>query len=414
MAIDLSPFGWAGLSLSLDLHDLVRSLPSWRHLNILQDANATALLFPNAPLTSPDISGSFIPGYTKGAILNSKGSYSNIYYGRRTLYKCKSLVGDRLDVSRWVPPHDIAIKEIYLNITKEEDTASPQSRHDAYEDEISAILYEAVIHVLVYKSLDFVGLSRYTPRMYEIVAEAVPPSDSPTHITSIWFCMELLKGSTMDEYLRKYLVKSNRARNEVILTDFLIQCAVVLNHLQTKLRFHHRDLKLNNIYQREPSTGIRAPLTLPNGVKWVPTLDLVLLDFGFSCIACGSISRTPRSTLVGAGSWFTLDDDCCKEGRDMAQLIFSLHCHFPLQDYVGADYLSFFRHVMMATDHGRPIQILNGFTPDGHLLAAGAPFDYHNGIYHFLKRNSVDIPLCKPSVFLDLLCDLGGFIPEGT
>jgi len=413
MAIDLSPFGWAGLSMSLDLRDLVRSLPSWRHLNILQDASATALRFPNAPLTSPDVSGSYIPGYTKGTLLNSKGTYSNIYNGRRTLYKCNSLVGDRLEVSRWIPPHDIAIKEIYLNITKEEDAASPQSKHDAYEDEISAILYEAVIHVLVYKSLDFVGLSHYTPKMYEIVAEAVPPSDSPTQITAIWFCMELLKGSTMDEYLRKHLIKSTnsvtKARNETILTDFLIQCAVVLHHLQINLRFHHRDLKLNNIYQREPANNRRVPLTLPNGVTWVPTLDLVLLDYGFSCIACGSISRTPRSTLVGAGSWFTLDDDCCKEGRDLAQLIFSLHCHFPLQDYVGPEYLAFFRNVMTATDHGRPIQILNGFTTDGHLLTAGQPFDYHNGIYHFLKRNSVEIPLCKPSVFLDLLCGLGSF-----
>ena len=409
MALDLSPFGWAGLTLSSNLRDLVRSLPTWRHLNILQDADSNSLQFPNAPLSSPDISGSYIPGYTKGALINSKGSYSNIYKGRRTLYKCKSQVGNRLEVSLLVAPHDIAIKELYLNITKEEDAASPKSKHDAYEDEISAILYEAVIHALVYKSLDRVGLSRYTPKMHEIVAEGLPPHDSPIQITAIWFCMELLNGSTMDDYLRKHLVKSTgtftRLKNEAILTDFLIQCAVVLHHLQTNLRFHHRDLKLNNLYQREPvAAGIRAPLILPNGVTWVPTLDLVMLDYGFSCIACGSISRLPRSTLLGAGSWFTMDDDCCKEGRDLAQLIFSIHCHFPLTEYIGPDLLAFFTRVTTATDHGRPIPILHGFTTDGHVLPGGQPVVYHNGIYHFLKRNSVDIPLCKPSVFLEELC----------
>lgn len=407
MALDLSPFGWAGLTLSLDLRDLVRSLPTWRHLNILQDADSTSLRFPNAPLTDPDISGSYIPGYTKGALLNSKGSYSNIYKGRRTVYKCKSQVGNRLEVSLLVAPHDIAIKELYLNITKEEDAASPKTKHDAYEDEISAILYEAVIHVLVYKTLSRIGLSRYTPKMYEIVAEGLPPHDSPTQITAIWFCMELLNGSTMDDYLRKHLVKSTstRLKNEAILTDFLIQCAVVLHHLQTNLRFHHRDLKLNNLYQRE-STAVerREALVLPNGVSWVPTLDLVMLDYGFSCIACGSISRLPRSTLLGAGSWFTMDDDCCKEGRDLAQLIFSLHCHFPLADYIGPEFLAFFTKVMTAMDHGRPIPILQGFTVDGHPLKGGQPVVYHNGIYHFLKRNSVEIPLCKPSAFLEELC----------
>ena len=407
MALDLSPFGWAGLTVSSDLRDLVRCLPSWRHLNILQDTESTTLRFPNAPLTSPDISGSYIPGYTKGPLLNSKGTYSNIYKGRRTLYKCKSLVGDRLDVSLFVKPHDIAIKEVYLNITKEEDTASPGTKHDAYEDEISAILYEAVIHVLVYKSLDRVGLSRYAPQMYEIVAEGLPPHDSPTQITSIWFCMELLHGSTMDDYLRKHFVKSPSARlkNEAILTDVLIQSAVVLHRLQTDLRFHHRDLKLNNLYQREPVTHVRREsLILPNGSRWVPTLDVVLLDFGFSCIACGSLSRSPRSTLLGAGSWFTMDDDCCKEGRDLAQLIFSLHCHFPLADYVGSELLAFFTKVMTAIDHGRPIPMLHGFSVDGYPLTGGQPVVFHNGVYHFLKRNSVEIPLCKPSVFLDELC----------
>lgn len=408
MALDLSPFGWDGLSLRYDLRDLAHSLPTWRHLKVLQDEPTASLRFPNGAFTSPDVSGSYMPAYAKGTVLNAKGGYSTIYKVRRTLYSCKRLAEDRMEVTLSGKSHDIAMKELYLNVTKEEDAATPHTKYAAYEDEISAIMYEAVIHVLVYKCLERSGVAHYTPRMYEIVADGVPPHDAPTQISSILFCMELLHGSTMDDYLKRVLVKSPamHARNEAILVDFLIQCAYVLHLLQTDLRFHHRDLKLNNMYRRDTSV-VRAPIVLPNGCEWVPTLDLVLLDYGFSCIACGSISRTPRSTLVGAGSWFTMDDDCCKEGRDLAQLIFSLHCHFPLAEYVGPAYLAFFTKIMTATDHGRPIQILNGFTVDGYPHTRGQPVVHHNGVYHFLKRNSVEIPLCAPAVFLEGLLGLG-------
>jgi serine/threonine protein kinase len=405
MALDLSPFGWDGLSLRYDLRDLAQSLPTWSHLKVLEDEPTTSLRFPNGAFTSPDVSGSFMPAYTKGTVINTKGGYSTIYKVRRTIYACKILGENRIEVTPTASSQDIAMKEHYLNITREEDAATPSTKHTAYDEEISAILYEAVIHVLVYKCLERSGVARYTPRMYEIVANGVPPHDAPTQISSILFCMELLHGSTMEDYLKRVLIKSAKKRNEAILTDFLIQIAYVLHLLQTDLRFHHRDLKLNNVYQRE-SSAVRDPLVLPNGVTWVPTLDLVLLDYGFSCIACGTLSRTPRSTLVGAGSWFTLDDDCCKEGRDLAQLIFSIHCNFPLADYVGSEYLAFFTKIMTATDHGRPIQILNGFTVDGRPHTRGQPVVHHNGVYFFLKRNSVEIPLCAPAAFLEGLLGL--------
>lgn len=409
MALDLSPFGWEGLFLRYDLRDLAHSMPTWSHLKVLQDEPTTSLRFPNGAFNSPDVSGAYMPAYSKGTAINTRGGYATIYRAQRRIYTCRALTDNRMEVTLSGRPHDIAMKEIALNITKDEDAATPLTKHTAYEDEISAILYEAVIHVLVYKCLERSGVAHYTPRMYEIVADGVPPHDAPTQISSILFCMELLHGSTMEDYLKCVLVKSATEKNEAILTDFLVQCAYVLHLLQTDLRFHHRDLKLNNVYRRDgrhSSVAPRESLVLPNGHEWVPTLDLVLLDYGFSCIACGSISRTPRSTLVGAGSWFTMDDDCCKEGRDLAQLIFSLHCHFPLGDYVGPEYLAFFTKVMTATDHGRPIQILNGFTVDGRPLIRGQPVVYHNGVYHFLKRNSVEIPLCVPAVFLEGLLGL--------
>ena len=65
---------------------------------------------------------------------------------------------------------------------------------------------------------------------------------------------------------------------------------------------------------------------------------------------------------------------------------------------------------MTATDGGAIIPMTNGFTVDGIPLAAGSHAIYHNGVYHFLKRNSVDIPLCKPSVFLEGLLRVRGLL----
>jgi len=317
-----------------------------------------------------------------------------------------------VDLVLATPLHECAIKEISLHVTPAEDASTPHTRHDVYEEEINAILYEAVIHLLVRTTLSAVGHPSFAPRFYEVVADGEMPLDSPTRIRSLWCCMEFLEGASLDIACKRALapLKSAKtaeeravlqAKNEAFVMDISVQIAYVLHVLQRDLRFHHRDLKLNNVFWRTtPSTQKIVVPTSPPRV-WTCTNDLVLLDFGFSCIACGTDqAASPRATLLGAGSWFTQDDDCCKEGRDLAQFLYSLHCHFPLSDYVGATMFARFRDVMTATTAKGPVSLLNGFTTDGVPCAAGTKPLYHKGIYCFLKRDDVEVPSLVPATFL--------------
>jgi len=418
MAFDLSPYGWTGCSIREDLRGLRSSLPTWRNLKLLR-LTAASLHLPLSPFT--DASGArFMPAYKKGVVYNDRGTYSTLYKGGRAVYDCKpAATAGYADLVLKSPLTEVAIKKMNLHISAAEDAATPTTRGDTYSEEINAILYEAVIHLLVCRTLSRAGHPSFVPAFHELVAEGDAPLDSPTRVKSLWSIMEFLKGQTLEEVCRRRLkpaigagagapvttaVATTRKANEEFIVDMVTQVAYILHVLQSKLQFHHRDLKLNNVFCR--SAASTQVLLLPTGDTWACKSDLVLLDFGFSCIACGLENPpSPRATLLGAGSWFTPDDDCCKEGRDLAQFLYSLHCHFPLQDHVGPELLAFFKAAMTANTATGPVDLMAGVTPDGAPSLPVAKPAYHKGIYCFLKRTDVEVPLCAPMAFLMALGD---------
>ena len=423
MALDLSAYGWTGCSIREDLRGLRTSLPTWRHLHLLRQVSpgsSTPLRLPLFPFK--DASGAqFMPAYKKGVVHNDKGTYSTLYLGGRVVYDCRpSATKGCVDLVQRSVLTECAIKEMALHITPTEDAATPKTRGDAYSEEINAIIYETVIHMLVCRTLSKAGHPSFVPAFHEVVAIGDAPLDSPTRVKALWSVMEFLKGQTLHDVCRQRLksckslappaVAAQQKANETFIVDVVTQMAFILHVLQRDLQFHHRDLKLNNVFCRDtPSTQV---LQLPTGVSWRCTNDLVLLDFGFSCIACGTENPpSPRATLLGAGSWFTPDDDCCKEGRDLAQFLYSLHCHFPLQDYVGADMYTFFTEAMTATTAGDYVELTRGIAPDGTPVVSGAKPAYHKGIYCFLKRADVEVPMLAPAAFL---AGLGGLKATGA
>lgn len=421
LTLDLSPYGWTGCSIREDLRGLRSSLPSWRHLPLLRSLPTSSLSMPFSPFT--DASGvRYMPAYKKGVVHNDRGTYSTLYRGGRVVYNCKpSVTTGHVDLVLKTPLKECAIKEMKLHITPAEDAATPTTRSHSYSDEINAIVYETIIHLLVCRTLTKAGHPSFVPTFHEIVAVGDAPLDSPTRVKALWSVMEFLKGETLQDVCRKRLTSSATATtpegrraietaNEDFLLDAVTQLAYVLYVLQKDLRFHHRDLKLNNVFCRDtPSTQV---LALPTGVSWHCKTDLVLLDFGFSCIACGDENPpSPRATLLGAGSWFLSDDECCKEGRDMAQFLYSLHCHFPLHQYVGTGVAAFFRSAMTATTPSGPVDLMNGVTPEGVPLPPGGKPAYHKGIYCFLKRKDVEVPTLAPLEFLTALSFVEALVP---
>ena len=206
MMIDLSPYGWKGCSIREDLRNLRASLPTWDRLHLLRKSPlSSSLLLPYIPFR--DSSGAaFMPAYRKGVLYN-RGAYSTLYKGGRVVYDCvPSATKGYADLLLRDGLTECAIKEIGLHVTPAEEAGTPRTKHVAYEDEINAILYEAVIHLLVCRTLAAVGHPTFAPRFYEVVANGDMPLDTPTRVRSLWCCMEFLEGTPLDVACRAELV----------------------------------------------------------------------------------------------------------------------------------------------------------------------------------------------------------------
>jgi serine/threonine protein kinase len=203
-------------------------------------------------------------------------------------------------------------------------------------------------------------------------------------------------------------VKTQEKKNELLLLDAMIQLAFYLQILQEKVRFNHRDMKINNVFIRHH--GIREAwerkLTIPVLGEWACRMDTVLIDFGFSCISCGEGFVNPRATLIGAGSWFKPEHDCLKYGRDLAQFLYSIHCFFPLQNYISPALFTILHRVMRAEKAGRSIDLLKGIDAKGNPIASTyvpRSIHFNHGIYIFLRESDVDVPECRPSAFFEAI-----------
>jgi hypothetical protein len=220
-----------------------------------------------------------------------------------------------------------------------------------------------------------------------------------------------MDGVTLEKYLEYKFARGSKESNSRLLKDILIQLAYMLNTLEKYLLFNHRDLKLNNLYVRyHGATEWKRSLRIFDlGVLEFQT-DLVMIDFGFSCVACGSGFKNPRLTLIGAGSFFSPDDDCLKPGRDLAQFLYSLHCYFSLQNYVTKPLFDFLHAAVRAEKHGTfgtaIIDLYKGVDEGGKPIAgAGLPasITYNDGIYAFLRDSAVEVPGCASERFLRAL-----------
>lgn len=425
---DLSSFGWDGCSIPTNLHSVCERLPTWKHIKLLRTphvAKEATLYFPHT-FFKPTGKTPYMPSYIKGTLEND-GGYAQIFKGKRAIFRSKDNIHTGpVSLTKVSPFSEVCIKEVRLNITPEEDVASPHTRANSYEDEINAILYEVFLHGLLYKTLEKEGFPSVVPYLHEVVGHtkngALPIS--PTDFKSLWICMEFLSGTTLEKYLRRNLRiptgpegSAERARmieaNETILIDVFIQLAFYLHVLQEKLRFNHRDMKINNVYIRhhESSETWSRVITIPGLGSWNCLIDLVMIDFGFACISCGEGFLNPRATLVGAGSWFRTEHDCLKYGRDLGQFLYSLHCSFPLSRYISSAFFLILSMALRATKGSvatgtKRIDLLKGFDPSGKPIESTvipATIKFNDGIYLFLREADVDVPDCRPKEFLRLL-----------
>jgi hypothetical protein len=111
------------------------------------------------------------------------------------------------------------------------------------------------------------------------------------------------------------------------LLQILAQTSLCLAHLEGTLHLDHRDLKADNIWIRD--TPVKYALTL-GGRKYhlVCAFQVVLLDFGFSCIG----GEDGNAIINLSDGILPKIDPCPKLGRDLFQFITSLWSIQPVLD----------------------------------------------------------------------------------
>jgi serine/threonine protein kinase len=325
----------------------------------------------------PPLSNGTIPMYTFGSVL-AEGTYGRIYHVKREIATLDSSVET---LTRSGTSRNIVIKES------------------------SATVHEAILHAIIHKLFKTIGLGSVIPELYEACVRKV------NNNTSFLLAMEWIQGSTLLQFFHIYLTKITNAakvqilptslevarkRNDELLIDILVQTAMYLHIMQTKLKFNHRDLKLNNVLIRHTSSRSRSILRRIDhpllSKPWDCKYDLVIIDFGFSCVACET-----KESKFEAGSFFKPDYHCMKEGRDLALLLYSIHAFFPLDQYISPSLWTFLQSCMIANQGTKQYQLLEGVQLDG---TPGPPVQLNEGVYKFLRENCTEIPSCVPATFL--------------
>jgi serine/threonine protein kinase len=326
--------------------------------------------------------------------LYREGTYGKIFKAFRLIVRRRA--DGKYEVAE--EPHAVIIKQ----------TLPPTGSAVLPVEDVTAHTSEALLHVLAWRTMLRTTTPWAIPRPYEVFGDhvATPAAGgagaaTATSVIDGWksmsLCMSYVRGRTLYSYIEKYWKPATLTENARAFLEILAQIAYILHHLQARLRLNHRDVKVNNLMVRTR----KEPVILTLGDMSVPTMfEVTLIDFGFACVGCPP-PRAPN-TVFQAGSWFPMGELCCKQGRDLAQLLYCIHCYFPLNNYLPPALYTVVRSWMQIPWSGGVADGFHGFTKEGRprrVGAAGNP-DYHTGIYEFLRRVDVDpVALAPVTVF---------------
>ena len=316
--------------------------------------------------------------------LYREGTYGKIYKAHRMVVKRR--VDTLFDVVE--PPTEVIIKR-----------TSPSDGSTTLEtDDVTAHTSEALLHVLAWQTIQETATPWAIPRPYEVFGDY-----GGGGWKNMSLCMSYVNGRTLYSYFQKLWSPDTKPDNSRIFLEMMAQVAYILHHLQRTMRLNHRDVKVNNILIRKSA----KPTILELERVCFPTeFELTLIDFGFACVGCPP-PKAPM-TVFQAGSWFPMGEICCKAGRDLAQLLYCVHCYFPVDEYLTPAVASAVRAWMQIPWSGGVADALFGFTKDGKPRRAGSKgsAEYHTGIYEFLRRADVDPITCTPLTVFKACRDL--------
>lgn len=368
--------GFLHVEISEDLSNIRKVLPKAgdiAYLGAEQILNGETWRFLEHSLLHD---GSYV-GWKIGELYR-EGTYGKIYKAHRMVVKRrKDTLFDVIET-----PEEVIVKS-----TEPIDGATVLPLED-----VTAHTSEALLHVLAWRTMMNTATPWAIPRPYEVFGDK--GSDG---WKSMSFCMSYVNGRILHTFIQKYWKPTTKAENSQSFLEILGQIAYILHHLQHTLRLNHRDVKINNIMIRRAPQPITLTL---ESVAMTTEYEITVIDFGFACVG-----NQELTTAFQAGSWFPMTDLCCKAGRDIAQLIYCIHCYFPMDEYLTPSLAAAVRQWMTIPWSGGVADALNGFTQKGTPLARNAP-EYHTGIYEFLRKPGVDPILCDPLRVFQACVDL--------
>lgn len=382
MGFDLRTHGFTDSIISENLQDLGDKLPKWEKIPyaVVKHNQTTLVEYLSSPLY--DISGFILPVYEWGTKIE-EGTYGKIYLCKRKKYTQVESDNKLLYTGENSPLIDIVIKESDIYLSPAELRMPEDIKKNIIQEETEAHIHEAAVLTLAYMAVKdkFPGS---VPKVYEIFCKKNPDNT----LKSLCIAMEYIKGDTLLRYLRKVLIKDGN--NDDIYIDIIKQIAKIINILQNVLRMNHRDIKVNNILLRQDSKQV------------------VLIDYGFACIANGVQEPAAEFSKIQAGSFFGSRHACFKRGRDICQFLYSLHCYFPFEEYVSKPFYNLIQKWMLVPFKKGEANLLNGLLDNGEPTEVRIKnLEYDEGIYLFLRKAEVDPILCSPEA---VLADLENFI----
>lgn len=376
MAFDLRRHGFTNSVISEDLRDLSNNLPHWTKLPyaITKRTDPVKVEYLSVPIT--DISGNpQLPVYEWGDKID-EGTYGKIFLCKRKLYNKVDVSGSKMMFLGGDNESQIVIKMSPIILTNEELKMQPNVIKNIILEETDAHIHEAAVLTLAYLAVKDI-IPGAIPQVFEIFCRKTPDKE----LKSVCIAMEYIKGETLLQFMRRTFKKDKL--NDYIFIQLVKQLARILEILQEKLRMNHRDIKINNILLREG------------------TNQLVLIDYGFACIANGVQEPDAEMSKIQAGSYFGSRTACFKVGRDMCQYLYSLHCYFPFQDYLSDKLIKLVSGWLTVGSRYGMSNLMNGLSERG--TPCSKPMDkieYNEGIYLFLRRSEVDPIHCSPSAIL--------------
>jgi serine/threonine protein kinase len=383
MGFDLRNHGFTNSVISSDLRDLSNNLPRWNTIpyTITKRKDPVKVEYLSLPLR--DISGAiYLPVYEWGNKID-EGTYGKIYLCKRKNYYPIDASGSKMVFHGSSSETQIVIKVSPITLTPEELKMPPEVRKDIIIEETYAHIHEAAVLTLAYIAVND-SIPGAIPRVYEMFCRRAA-DDS---LKSVCIAMEYIKGLTLLEFMRNTFKKE--ASNDYVFLQLVKQLANILLILQRKLRMNHRDIKINNILLREG------------------TNQLVLIDYGFACIANGVQEPLAEFSKIQAGSYFGSRSACFKHGRDMCQFLYSLHCYFPFSTYLSPKLQILVRKWLSVEYDLGVANLLNGLDEHGNPSSKPmAKIEYNEGIYIFLRRSEVDPEQCSPELILE---DIGNYL----